>query len=658
MPVPLTLKIFKGSLLVGTKEFTRDIIKIGRLSSAHLSLEDDKISRIHSVIQVSADDQLSILDMGSAEGTFVNGKRVSKGLLVHGDEITLGGTRLVLELGASATDGPGQPVGSLPAPSATMAEVADIATRPAPVRGLPPPPPGFTSAVGDARGLAVVLAPPANLPDQTPRDIRAVEGRRRRESAPIAGVNFSHRGRAADLGGQGEANDDAVEVRVFWGETLIGSTLRTKPPRITIGEDEKNDFVVPAEGLSEKQFSLITTQGGEVLLHFTKVMEGEFQLAGQAPVRLADLVARGQARPEGGASGLTLPSGSFAWLSVGNLRIEVELTTAPKTVVVPFWEGLDYRFLNLLLLLSFAMLAFIISAATFPFDTDTTADDLFRNPHAMAKFVVKPPEKIKNAFIDKLQKEAKKGQEKGEQAEKRAGDEGKMGHKNMAAKKDAKSAPKAIDINAKEIVKNSALLRALGTSGGLSTILGHGGLGGDMKGALGNMFGPTVGDAGGLGGLGLRGSMAGGGGFGNTIGIGEIGTKGRGGGLNGYGVGVGALGKKSGSDVAISSGNPVVEGSMDKELIRRVIHEHRNQVRYCYESELQRHPGLNGKVTIKFVIGPAGQVQKSGVDNSSLGNSAVENCIVARVYQWQFPKPKGGGIVQVSYPFLLKESGD
>ena len=36
----------------------------------------------------------------------------------------------------------------------------------------------------------------------------------------------------------------------------------------------------------------------------------------------------------------------------------------------------------------------------------------------------------------------------------------------------------------------------------------------------------------------------------------------------------------------------------------------------------------------------------------------VENCIVARVYQWQFPKPKGGGIVQVSYPFLLKESGD
>jgi TonB family protein len=234
-----------------------------------------------------------------------------------------------------------------------------------------------------------------------------------------------------------------------------------------------------------------------------------------------------------------------------------------------------------------------------------------------------------------------------------------MGKKTALNSKN-KSAPKAIDINAKEVVKNSGLIKLLGSgsASGLSTIFGHGGLGGDLKGAIGNMFGPAVGDAQGLGGLGLRGTGAGGGGVGNTIGIGDIGTKGRGGGLDGYGHGLGTLGRKSGSDVAISSGNPVVEGSMDKELIRRVIHEHRNQVRFCYESELQRHPGLNGKVTVKFVIQSNGTVSHAGVDTSSLGNANVEGCIVSRVYQWQFPKPKGGGIVQVSYPFLLKESGD
>jgi len=148
---------------------------------------------------------------------------------------------------------------------------------------------------------------------------------------------------------------------------------------------------------------------------------------------------------------------------------------------------------------------------------------------------------------------------------------------------------------------------------------------------------------------------------GNTIGVGDIGTKGRGGGLAGYGsgMGIGSLGhKKQMSDIAISSGNPTVEGSLDKELIRRVIHAHRNQVRFCYESELVRHPGMNGKVTVKFIIGANGLVQKSGLDASTLGNGNVKGCIVSRVTQWEFPKPKGGGIVVVSYPFLLKESGE
>src|SRR6266496_531950 len=102
MPTSVTLKVYRGEELVRTERFTRDIIKIGRLSSAHLCLEDDRISRIHSVIEVGQDGHISIIDMGSAEGTFVNGKRVSKGPLRHGDEIKLGGLRIVLE-GADET---------------------------------------------------------------------------------------------------------------------------------------------------------------------------------------------------------------------------------------------------------------------------------------------------------------------------------------------------------------------------------------------------------------------------------------------------------------------------------------------------------------------------------------------------------------------------
>ena len=49
------------------------------------------------MIEVAPDGAISIIDMGSAEGTFVNGKKVSRGALQPGDQITLGGLRIVLE---------------------------------------------------------------------------------------------------------------------------------------------------------------------------------------------------------------------------------------------------------------------------------------------------------------------------------------------------------------------------------------------------------------------------------------------------------------------------------------------------------------------------------------------------------------------------------
>ncbi len=102
MAVPLTLKVFKGDAMVAAKDYDRDIIKIGRLASAHLCLDDDKVSRIHSVIEVAPDGKLSIIDMGSVEGTWVNGRRVNKGVLSFGDEIRVGNTLIKVEDGATA----------------------------------------------------------------------------------------------------------------------------------------------------------------------------------------------------------------------------------------------------------------------------------------------------------------------------------------------------------------------------------------------------------------------------------------------------------------------------------------------------------------------------------------------------------------------------
>jgi hypothetical protein len=272
----------------------------------------------------------------------------------------------------------------------------------------------------------------------------------------------------------------------------------------------------------------------------------------------------------------------------------------------------------------------------------------------MAKFIIKPPEQVV------MPKGEKKAEESGEAAEKHKGEEGKMGKKE-APKTNARSAPKAIDPNAKEIVKRSGLLGAIGRGGGggLSTIFGQGGLGGDLKGAVGNMYGPVVGDSYGLGGLGIRGSGSGGGGSGETIGIGGVGTKGRGGGLGGYGSGAGGLGRKGERDVNISSGTAQVMGSIDKELVRKVIQEHAAQIRYCYEQQLALSPKLSGKVAIKWIINADGSASGAQVDNGSttLQDAKVHQCMMSRIVSWEFPKPKGGGMAVITYPWILRSSG-
>jgi hypothetical protein len=93
-------------------------------------------------------------------------------------------------------------------------------------------------------------------------------------------------------------------------------------------------------------------------------------------------------------------------------------------------------------------------------------------------------------------------------------------------------------------------------------------------------------------------------------------------------------------------------GSLDKNLIRGVIREHINEVKTCYEGELKNNPRLGGRVIVAFTIGLDGSVVSSLLHSTTLASPPAENCIVAAVRGWTFPKPDGG-LVRVEYPFVL-----
>ena len=202
----------------------------------------------------------------------------------------------------------------------------------------------------------------------------------------------------------------------------------------------------------------------------------------------------------------------------------------------------------------------------------------------------------------------------------------------------------------KEIAENAGVLGAMRDGGEMDGVFGSSGLNSDIQGGVGGLMG-AKGTQIGSGGLGSRGSGLGGGG--TADGLGGLGTKGKGSGASGYGSGGGEVGTKGEGGISTMGGDPIILGALDKSLIDAVIRRNMSQIRYCYQRELTKNPELGGKIVVKFVIAKDGSVSSATTKQTTMNNGTVESCINSRFMRFQFPEPKGGGIVIVSYPFLF-----
>lgn len=717
MAIPLTLRVHRDGQLVATKEFHRDIIKIGRLSSAHLCIEDERVSRIHAVIEVAADGTVSVIDMGSVEGTFVNGKRISKAALANGDVMTMGATRIEVAIGPQQTT-------SVQAPQQPGAPAAAPAAIPA-APGLAAVPPEVLAAAQQAAAqviaaaqaaaasanvsagnapaaneaaAAVAASPVAEAPAATPAPAPVIAAAAAAQPAPAGDVAavppqadgpapapgtvaaawadpkvaegrisipLQRWSRTRSTGGSlplpqpldraAAAGPLQIGVRIVWGNQPLTVAHFDQEEKVRVGSAPEAEVQVEAARLPTDPFELLRRVDGSWVLRFGGEMQGEW-ISESGRMRLADAIRAGRARPsdEAGVYELPLAGHEVAWLDLGNVRADVSFRPKPRPAVVPLAQRLDYQYLNIFAVAAFLVFGCIVGFHNVAWDSDVVQDDLHATHARWARTLFQSPRPQRNPFLEKLA--LKTPGDPGEAAAKAAGEEGKMG-KPDAPQRNTRSAPRG-DPNEKDQIKNQGILAMLGKgqNAGLSTIFGSGGLGGDLKGAIGGLTGNVVGDAHGFGGLGLKGTGTGGGGVGNTIGVGDVGTKGRGGGQGSFGTGVGKLGAKGSADVQISTSEAVIVG-YDKELVRRVVHAHHSQLRYCYESELVRNPNMTGKVTVKWVIGAQGKVTQANIVGTTLGNARVESCVLSRVKSWNFPPPKGGGIAVVTYPFVFRPSG-
>lgn len=115
----------------------------------------------------------------------------------------------------------------------------------------------------------------------------------------------------------------------------------------------------------------------------------------------------------------------------------------------------------------------------------------------------------------------------------------------------------------------------------------------------------------------------------------------------------GGFGERGQSIPRVRQAKATVKGALDKDIVRRIVRSHITEVRACYTAGLARDPTLMGRIAIEFTIGATGDVTAVEVGDSTLRDPEVADCIVEAVGSFKFPKPEGGAVVVVTYPFVL-----
>jgi pSer/pThr/pTyr-binding forkhead associated (FHA) protein len=79
-------------------EIVKDLIVVGRKEECDLRLEHKSVSKMHCVI-VKTDGLLLLRDLGSTNGTRVNGRRVRRAALLPNDQLTIASYKFRVHLG-------------------------------------------------------------------------------------------------------------------------------------------------------------------------------------------------------------------------------------------------------------------------------------------------------------------------------------------------------------------------------------------------------------------------------------------------------------------------------------------------------------------------------------------------------------------------------
>lgn len=680
----LEIEIFDGAKKIAQATMDQTKIIIGRILSADFRISDQRISRIHALIERQDDGTIKLTDLASTHGTFVNGERVIEKIIAVGrDQVELANLKVTMKFvspAAVAVARSQSPTSgeALDLPSASRIHEPNVASSGRPAPAAP--------AAAASRGVEIAIG------QSTSQKVRVTEPtviRSLKETAHTRGVLES-----AGL-------TEELEVTAYWEETILAIDHYRKSAHktITVGDGPGNTFVVPT-GAAPNRFDFIKVRGQQAEIFLAPGMKGSARVQGRMQ-SLDELMKSGRnsviisgqdiakirvgtvnfflmfvPEPPPMARDRILNQGGLFWGIYFSLVALLALATTLGTLYQQPIEGQVREIperLRKILVEEYQRQQKVVNEVVNEKPVEKPVE-VKKDPPKKTGDVAKKAEHVPDAQM--IAKDAHRGGNEGE-GMKEKGAEGKRGWKNskfetgITNRPKVKNATKTFDGQKKatkpdagpgtgggpsllDSLRNTGLGAKLAKAGGSGSGQGGGAQGNDpLDAALLGVGGGGIRSGRGSGGSGLQGSGTGGGG--TAVGVGGLGSKGFGGGA--HGDGTGSIPGKGEFAIGTETAEIIIVGGISRDEIERVVNAHRNEIQFCYQRELQRNPGLSGKVLLQWSIGEGGKVGVVRKKENTTGSVALENCVRDKLSRWIFPNPPGGTDVTVDWPWTFKPQG-
>jgi hypothetical protein len=94
-------------------------------------------------------------------------------------------------------------------------------------------------------------------------------------------------------------------------------------------------------------------------------------------------------------------------------------------------------------------------------------------------------------------------------------------------------------------------------------------------------------------------------------------------------------------------------GTLDPGQVQLAMNQTFPAATQCYHRVARRQPYVGGKMNMKFRVRRDGTVKQIRLLSSDVGSRGIESCVLTKLGETRFAKPRGGGEAEFTYPITF-----